>query len=270
MNLTYRARNLTLALALALGAALLVTLYVKHSHNASSAVRQVLANVFVASHDIPSGTPGTDLGGLIEAKQIPKKDVVPGAISTKGQVGALVTTQTIYAGEQVTTRRFQPQAEEGIKGEITGNQRAIQIPGDPNQLLVDTVQAGDVVDVLGNVKYKLVNFKNHPKDQQTQQADFVATRVVLRNLRVLRAPAPPAGSSHFAGQQTYSIVLALTDNQAQKLFYVIKNGDWSLQLRPAHGAADSPESAETTGSVLGDGLRRDQYLQLIFGASGPK
>jgi hypothetical protein len=61
------------------------------------------------------------------------------------------------------------------------------------------------------------------------------------------------------------VQLALTDAQAQKLFYVMKNGDWTLDLRPVGNAADSPESVETVESVLGDGLRHRQRAQLIGG-----
>jgi hypothetical protein len=61
------------------------------------------------------------------------------------------------------------------------------------------------------------------------------------------------------------VILAVTDSQAQKLFFVMKNGDWSLQLRPKGRAKDSPESVETVESVLGDGLRPAQRAQLAGG-----
>ena len=51
-------------------------------------------------------------------------------------------------------------------------------------------------------------------------------------------------------------MLALTDNQAQKLIFVTnKMHDWSLELRPPLKADDSPNSLETLQSVLTDGVR---------------
>jgi hypothetical protein len=47
----------------------------------------------------------------------------------------------------------------------------------------------------------------------------------------------------------------------------MKNADWSLQLRPTTDASDSPESVETVGTVLGDGLGPAQLRQLVFGRS---
>jgi hypothetical protein len=60
------------------------------------------------------------------------------------------------------------------------------------------------------------------------------------------------------------VLLALTDAQAQKFFFVMKNGDWTLELRPTKDPADSPESIDTVATVLGDGLSRAQINQLLF------
>ena len=57
-------------------------------------------------------------------------------------------------------------------------------------------------------------------------------------------------------------MLAVTDTQVQKLFHVLKHGEWSLQLRPPVKANDSPESVAWVGSLLTDGLRGRQLLQL--------
>jgi Flp pilus assembly protein CpaB len=265
MNLSFRARNSALALGLALIAALFITMLAKKGGHGGSTLGKQIASVFVATRDIPVGTPGTDLGGRVRTEAVRRDDVVPGAISNRNQVASLVSTERIYAGEQISTRRFQPRAEQGLRGQISGNQRAIAVAGDPNQLLVGTLQQGDHVDVVGNIKYKLVNFRKTRNTGNEASQDLVATRVVLRNLKVLRAPETPPGASKLSGTPQYRVILALTDNQAQKLFYVMENGDWSLQLRPGIGAADSPESVETTGSILSDGLRGSQFRVLVLG-----
>ena len=263
--MSYRARNIGLAVALGLGAALLVTLYVKKSDTGSASLSKELANVFIASHDITAGTPGTELGGALRPQNVPSDTVVPGAISSKDQVRGLVSTAPILAGQQVTKRQFERSLSEGIPGEITRTQRAFQLPGDPNQLLVNTLKAGNRVDVLASVKYKVGDFRGVAG---TGTNDHLATRIVLRNILVLEDPTPPAGSGKF-GSSTYAVMLRVTDNQAQKLFFVTKNADWALVLRPAHAAANSPGSSETTGSVLSDGLRAPQFYELIFGTQVP-
>ncbi len=94
---------------------------------------------------------------------------------------------------------------------------------------------------------------------------------------MLRAPAGPAvGSKLTSGLQSdFSVLLAVTDQQAQKLNFVMTTTGgsassgvgWSLQLRPVLHAADSPESVTTLGTVLRDGLSKAQ-LARFFGAFG--
>ena len=274
MRLSDRSRSIAVALALGVAAALIITLAVKKSGGGGSKVAKGNVSVFVATRDIPASTPGSELGDAVRTEQVAKDAVVAGAISSRDQIQNLVSTATIFSGEQITIRRFQLQEAEGIPGQITGNLRALQVPGDTNQLLVGTVKKGDRVDVLASLKYRLVNFRQQSSASAAaaaaaQQSDLLASRIVLRNLLVLRDPETPAGGSKFGSGSTYDVLLAVTDSQAQKLFFVLKNGDWSLQLRPAHNAADSPESVETTGSILSDGLRPPQFLQLLLGAGAP-
>jgi Flp pilus assembly protein CpaB len=62
-----------------------------------------------------------------------------------------------------------------------------------------------------------------------------------------------------------SVMLVLTDAQAQKLFWVMKNGEFSLELRPTDDPADSPESAEASKTLLGDGVSSAQLRRLFRG-----
>jgi Flp pilus assembly protein CpaB len=122
--------------------------------------------------------------------------------------------------------------------------RAVQIAGDVNQTLAGTLHTGDHVDLVANVKVG---------DASSQRS---IARIVLRNLRVLHAPdAGQLGAklSSPSGDGT-SVLLAVTDTQVQKLFYVTKNDDWTLELRPVVKATDSPETVETQKTIVEDGL----------------
>ena len=255
--MAYRLRNIAIALVLALVAALLTTFYVS---NYKKKVQQGESDVpvYVATKDIPAGTASSDVltGGYVETVQVDKRNLAPGAAWKEDQLDGLVAVEPVYAGEQLTTRRFRPLAEKGARGELSGNLRAFQVPGDKHQLLAGTLKEGDKIDVVANIKYKL------------GERDLVASRVVLRDVLVLKpAPAEESTSAKLTGggpgASSIAVLLAVTDTQAAKLLFVLKNGDWSLQLRPTNDAADSPESVETPLSVLGDGLRPTQRQQLI-------
>jgi Flp pilus assembly protein CpaB len=241
--MTYRVRNIAIAFALAIAGALLTTLYVtNYKHNVQQAEKSV--QVYVAAQDIPAGTAGAQVVAkhLVTAHDVARRNVVPGAISDPDQVAQLVAVQPTFAGEQVSLRRFGTKSQQGIRAELTGNQRAIQVPGDENQLLTGTLKAGDRVDVVGNLK---------PGEGEP------FSRIVLRNLRVLRVGTPAAAASKLQGSQAEaSVLLAVRDNQVQKLFFTIENGDWALQLRPPVDASDTPEVVENYDSVRSAGLRR--------------
>ena len=132
---------------------------------------------------------------------------------------------------------------------LRGPLRAVQIAGDVNQTLAGTLRVGDRVDIVANVKIG---------DGSTQQS---ISRIVLRNIRVLKAPTSTDAGSHLSTTSTGSnspVLLAVTDTQVQKLFYVVKNDDWTLELRPVVKVTDSPETVETQKTIVLDGLRANQ------------
>lgn len=239
--MTYRVRNIVIAVVLAIIAALLTSIYVtNYKHRVDNA--QASVHVLVASHDIPAGTSGADLvkQGLLSSASVPRHDVVPGAITSPDQIRSLVATQATYAGEQVSVRRFGPLSQTGVRGQITGSQRAVSVQGDPNQLLAGTLQTGDHVDVVSNLRY--------PEDGQRH-----VSRIVLRDLLVLKAP-DASSTTQKLGTPSVSVLLRVTTTQAQKLFFAVNNGDWTLALRPAAHAVDRQDGAETAWTMLTDGL----------------
>jgi len=238
--MTYRIRNILVAVGLALVAMMLTFFYVT---NYKRSVQKDAASVqvYVATHDEPSGTSGADVvrGHGIKTVSVARKDVVPGAISSPDQIANLVLSAPLYAGEQVTVRRFSDVAAQGIRASLKGTMRAVQISGDPNQLLSGTLQAGDHVDVVANLRLNT-------------NSTAAATRIVLRDLTVLTSPNAGAKVSSGAASGD-SAILAVSDTQVQRLFYVMKNADWTLELRPVVNAADSHERIDTLNTVLGEG-----------------
>ena len=63
------------------------------------------------------------------------------------------------------------------------------------------------------------------------------------------------------------VLLAVTDTQVQKLFHVIKHGQWSFELRPPLKSNDSPEAVAYAGSILTDGLRGAQLERIQSGGT---
>jgi Flp pilus assembly protein CpaB len=266
--MAYRARNILIAVALAAVAALLTSFYVtsykRHVQRGEDHV-----TVLVAKKDISEGMTGAEVSSMLSPLEVPRRSVVPGAISSPDQLAGLVATQETLEGEQVTSRRFSPVAEKGVRADLKGNMRAFQIQGDANQTLAGTLHDADHVDLVATFKYH--------KSGSDSGDTFYASRVVLRNLKVLKAPQAPAVGTKLTNdlQSDYAVMLAVTDQQAQKLlFTTTQTGGsggsgvgWSLQLRPVVHAADSPESVTTLDTVLRDGLGSTQ-LKRYSGSFG--
>lgn len=262
--MTYQLRNVVVAVALGLLAAVLVAVYVA---NYRKHVQQGAQNVavFVAAEDIPAGTSGAAIvsGHMLKQLTVPRTALTPGAISSPDEIARLVSTDQIMAGEQVSTRRFGGAAELGVRAQLKGTLRAIQIAATPNQVLAGTLREGDHVDVIGNIKV------------DTGGNDQHFDRVLLRNLLVLRPPAPIDPKSGLTSQTTASVMLAVTDSQAAKLMFVVKNSDansssdggWALELRPVGNSADSPDHIESIQTVLLDGLSASQRSKVVITGS---
>src|SRR5881227_2528713 len=183
--MNYRAKNIGIAVALAALAAVLTSVYVvnykRHVQHGEGKV-----TVLVAAHDIPSGTSGADIidQHMLRKETVPRKAVVAGAISSPDQLSQYIATADVFEGEQVSTRRFAPPKEQGIRAQIKGTQRAYQLEGDPNQLLAGTLKAGDHVDVVATWSIK------NPNGDEA-----IVSRVVLRNLLVMTAPSGTSGGA---------------------------------------------------------------------------
>jgi Flp pilus assembly protein CpaB len=239
--MTYRIRNIFIAVGLALVALMLTLFYVSNYKRSVQHSTKGVA-VYVATKDVAIGTSGTDVAKQhdLRVETVQQRNVVAGAISSPQQVAGLVVSTPIYSGEQVSLRRFSDAAAQGIRGQIKGTLRAVQVAGDPNQLLAGTLQAGDHVDVVANLRL----------DANSTAA---ATKIVLRNLTVLTAPSDPGAAKVSTGSGSLSAILAVTDTQALKLFFVMKNADWTLELRPVIGAADDGDQLAGLNSLLGGG-----------------
>jgi Flp pilus assembly protein CpaB len=246
--MTYRLRNITIAIALALVAALLTSFYVSnYQRNVRADETNVV--VYTAARDIPAGTPGSSVTkqGLLKKTEVVRRSVVPGSISNPDQLEGLVATEKIYAGEQVTSRRFSAPSERGIHAQLKGPQRAIAVAGDKHQLLAGTLRDGDRVDLVATFSAP-----------ESGQLHF--SRIVLRDVEVLRAPAGSATAEKITNPDDgYAALLKVTDTQVQKLHWATTNAkEWHLELRPPTDAADSPENLESWYSILREGANRKQ------------
>jgi pilus assembly protein CpaB len=252
--MNYRVKNIGIAIGLAALAAILTSVYVvnykRHVQRGEDKV-----TVLVAARDIPAGTAGADIidQKMLKEQTVPRKAIVAGAISTPDQLSQYVATQDVYEGEQVSTRRFAPPSEQGIRSLIKGTQRAYQLPGTVDQLLAGTIQNGDHVDVVGTWSVS---------DSSSSGNGTLVSRVLIRDVLVLRAPEGTASTKVTSpGQGGETVQLRVTDAQAQKLLWIQENGEgngegYHLTLRPPNSALDSANTVQDSRTMQFEGPGR--------------
>lgn len=254
--MTYRVRNIVIAVGLAL-VAMMLTLFYVTNYKRSVQQSESEVQVYVAARDVAAGTSGKELvkSHAFTVAHVTKRSVVAGAISSPDQVERLVLSQPMYQGEQITLRRFSDQAALGIRAQLKGTLRAVQVPGAANQLLAGTLKDGDHVDIVTSLDVS-------PSGGTARHY----TRIALRDLTVLQAPTVPS-SAKVDASATTSAILAVSDTQVQRLFFVLKNSEWTLELRPVVDAADSGERADSVDSVLHAGLSRAAWDRAVNGGN---
>jgi Flp pilus assembly protein CpaB len=217
--MSYRTRNIAIASGLALLAIVFMIVYVSKARNGSASdVGKGLVSVLFAAQDIHAGTPGSALqNGALVTKQVPQSAVASDSISSPRLVAGQVATQDILAGQPVMTRQFGPAAAAGVRSRIEGTQRVIQLSGDKNQVLDGTLQPGDRVDIVGSWNVPESCSQCH------------VSRVIVPNALVV-GTSGEIGASDQQGQAP--VQLRLTDEEVTRVFWVAKNGDWWLALRP--------------------------------------
>ncbi len=141
MTIDYRIRNIVIAAALAAAAVLLTVVYVTSAQN-DAATGKENVTVYVPSKDYAIGTAGSTIAGSLDKQTIARKYAAPEAVTNPAQVKGLYLTQPVYAGEQLTLNRFALPKQQGIRAELKGDQRALQVPGTADQVLAGILHRG--------------------------------------------------------------------------------------------------------------------------------
>ena len=236
-SIDYRFRNILIAAALAAAAALLVVVYVNTARSNDAAEGESVT-VYVPTSSFPIGTAGTKIAGSLEATTVTRAVLAPKAVTDSAVIADLYTTQPVYAGEQLSLNRFAPSKEQGVRATLRGKFRAFQLSGDGDQMLNGTLLPGDRVDVVASVK--------NPEDQND-----VRSLVALRDVLVLQTQDSEGATIDNPDDNQSAAILSVTDEQAQRLYWVTQNGEWSLQLRPVKKPKDGKAPPATFDTVVG-------------------
>lgn len=143
-------KNIIISVALALAAAAALVLYVGQVRDQAASGQQTVA-VVVATHDITAGTTVDDAIAANDfgVRTMRQADVPSQAVTSLTSIQGQVVTQTLFAGDTVTTTRLGSASGLSAGNRVTGIYRLIRVPVFQTQGLLEDVQTHDRVDVFG-------------------------------------------------------------------------------------------------------------------------
>jgi len=259
-----KAHRLALLLGVLLGllTAALVLIYLNQQGGQSGAAADPLKPVVVAKEDIPAATRIT--AAMVTVRQVPGELALPNAFEVVQPLLDRVTRFPISAGEQVLDTDLALSAL--ATGERAGSvplsfivppgKRAVSVPITEVSGAGGLIRPGDFVDVIG--VFDVVFFGVDPANPTAKEEvkKYVAM-TILQNVEVLavaqtvEALIPTTDRSGSDANQRLpiqrpgpepkatTVTLAVTSQEAQKLFLAEEKGKLKLALRPL-GETETP------------------------------
>lgn len=147
--MNYTLRNLLVAALLMLIGIVAVISFIRGERQQLSHGKQEVT-VYVATKDIPSGTPADELesGGFLDTKDVLREDAPPNAIGKLDTIEKLTSNDPIYAGDFITFTAFDKSAGLKPTAQIKGNERLFAVPIQATSDAAGLIRAGDHVDIM--------------------------------------------------------------------------------------------------------------------------
>lgn len=263
-----RSNRRPLMLAIVCGAlsAVLVLSYLKNSQSKAAQPVATAPSVF-ALRDIPVRTVIKE--GMIEIRQVPVDTRHPLAITDKNVAIGQITRVPIAAGEQVLSSKVADQVRDvGFSASVPEGKRAVAVGVTEVIASGGHIAPGDFVDVIALLEVYLPKDKDGNPigagasqstagSEQGDKPKVYTSATILQNIQVLAVaqdanatlqPADEKKSSTPKPDQTKSVTLAVTSEQAEKLFLAEEIGRIRLSLRP-FGDTEERKVVPATNSV---------------------
>jgi pilus assembly protein CpaB len=251
-------RALILAVTFGLIAAVLIFAFLSKAQSGGGSGDT--APVLVAAQDIALGEEVTDQN--VTLKSLPSVARHPNAFTDKNRTSAIhqVATEPIAAGQQILSSQVtKDEAEVGLAALIPDGHRAVAISVSEVTAGGGFIKPGDYVDVIAAFEANTAPPNSAvlaiPKGETGNRVYVAAT--VLQNVKVLaigqtaEQPGQTSGANNLKPSQDVSqlksVTLALTPDEAQKVFLAEQIGTLRLAERKLGDANAAPVAPQDNG-----------------------
>jgi len=248
-----KSRVLILIVAIVLGvAAAIVAGNYLNDASARLTAEAETVQVLVATQDVPQGMTADEIlqEGYVELREVPRRYVADGAVSSLSAISGQVLSTTLSAGEQVTSARFKYASEVGLSYSIPDGFVAMSIAADDVKCVGGMLKPGDYVMVAATL-------------DPGPEGEGAETRILLVKVKVLAVGDVISGDTVTAtdaenrntltsntssneSKQSLTVTLALLPSDVEKLVFAEEQGTVRLALL----SATATDTATTSGRTL--------------------
>ena len=233
-------RAFLVAAVFGLIAAFLTFTYLKGAGSDDTRSIATVPAVF-AARDIPERTVIKD--GMVEVRQIAVDARHNLALSEKAMAVGQTSRQPIAAGEQLLRNKVADGAQAvGFSADIPQGKRAVAVGVNEVVATGGHIGVGDYIDVIGVFEVFDPGAKNTAASSQGDKPKAFVSVTLLQNIQVLAVAQNDDPTLQTAGKasdnvardgsKAKSVTLALTPEQAEKIFLAEETGVLRLALRP--------------------------------------
>jgi Flp pilus assembly protein CpaB len=233
--LATRRGNVMVAVAAAVLAAILLLVYL-NGYRTSLDSAAAPTPVLVAKRLIAKGTPAAVLGSqaAYELTTLAQEHTKTGAVADPDLLEGRIAVRDILPGQQLTVADFSVTTSAAVATKITGAERAISVPADPQRGLIGHVAAGDNVDVYVSM---------------TSERGTIVS-LLRANVTVLAAAGAPATSGVGGGGAVSYYVLKVPSSDAGRFAYASDEGTIWFVARPKANVVPTKKALVTIQQVL--------------------
>jgi pilus assembly protein CpaB len=205
----------------------MVLLYVRNADTRAEASQQPV-QVLKAVTQIQPGETLADAQskGKLQLGTVPRKQVLPGAVNSVGDLGTKVALATVYPNEQIITAKFG----------AAGDQQTLAIPKGNIAISVNLSDTGRVAGFVSPGSNVAVFASTKPADERSGSD---STRLLLPKVPVIavgdttvvsQTTTDPAGAQTTEQLPKTLFTLSVSQDQAEKLIFASSHGDLSFGL----------------------------------------
>ncbi len=244
-----------LGLVLAGAGVFVLSSFVRNSAEQATAGLE-LTEVFVATQDIPIGTPAGELQNFVELRQVPLANRVSTAVVDIAALGTLETFERIVAGEQILESRF---TDSDVR--LTGGAQGVEVPPDLFEVTF-SISAERAVGGVIQPQERIAIAATATGGAGTAEETF--TRFILRDVFVINVQGgqtptvteegieDPSRSQDLTAGNLF-VTVGLSPDNAQRLIFANEQASLWLVREPTL-PPDTPDEAISFTNLFGEGV----------------